>query len=54
MRDPRITALAKILVRYSTKVQAGQLVRLTGDPVGMPLIEALYEEVVKALSLIHI
>ena len=48
MRDPRITALAKILVRYSTKVQAGQLVRLTGDPVGMPLIEALYEEVVKA------
>ena len=48
MQDPRITALAKVLVNYSTGVRPGQLVRLAGDPVGLPLIAALYEEVVKA------
>ena len=48
MRDPRITALARVLVHYSTAVQPGQLVRLSGDPVGLPLLEACYEEVLKA------
>lgn len=48
MRDPRITALARVLVEYSTGVQPGQLVRIAGDPVAMPLVEAVYEQVVKA------
>ncbi|MEO1236505.1 MAG: aminopeptidase [Planctomycetota bacterium] len=48
MRDPRINALAKVLVEYSTAVQPGQLVRIAGDPVGMPLIAAVYEHVLRA------
>ncbi|MEM6757698.1 MAG: aminopeptidase, partial [Planctomycetota bacterium] len=48
MRDPRLDALARVLVNYSTAVRPGQLVRLAGDPVGLPLIEALYEQVLRA------
>ena len=48
MRDPRIDKLAMVLVNYSTGVKKGQLVRLSGDPVATPLIEALYEQCVKA------
>lgn len=48
MRDPRLTALARVLVKYSTGVKPGQLVRISGDPVAMPLVEAIYEEVIKA------
>lgn len=48
MRDPYIDKLAKVLVRYSTNVQPGQLVRISGSPVAHPLVEALYEEVLKA------
>jgi len=48
MRDPRIDALARVLVEYSTGVMPGQLVRISGDPVGMPLVEAVYERVLKA------
>jgi aminopeptidase len=48
MRDPRLNALAKVLVEYSTAVKPGQLVRIAGDPVGLPLIEAVYEQVLKA------
>lgn len=48
MRDPRITKLAQVIVRYSTGVKPGQIVRLTGEPVGLPLLEALYEECIKA------
>ncbi len=47
MRDPRIDKLAMVLVNYSTGVKKGQLVRLSGDPVATPLIEALYEQCVK-------
>ncbi len=48
MRDPRIEKLAQVLVHYSTQVQPGQLVRIMGDPVAMPLLEAVYEQVVQA------
>ncbi|MEM1109264.1 MAG: aminopeptidase [Planctomycetota bacterium] len=48
MRDPRLTSLARVLVNYSTGVKPGQLVRITGDPVAMPLVEAVYEEILKA------
>jgi len=48
MRDPRVDKLAAVLVEYSTQIKAGQVVRLTGDPVAMPLLEALYEKLIQA------
>ena len=48
MRDPRIDRLAMVLVNYSTGIKPGQLVRLSGDPIATPLLEALYEQVIKA------
>lgn len=48
MRDPRLDKLARVLVEYSTGIKAGQLVRLTGDPVALPLLEAIYEAALKA------
>jgi len=53
VRDPRLDKLADVIVRYSTGVKPGQLVRLSGDPVGMPLLEALYEAVIKAGAHVH-
>jgi aminopeptidase len=46
--DPRIEKLADVIVRYSTGVKKDQLVRLTGDPVALPLMEAIYERCVQA------
>jgi len=48
MRDSRLDKLAKVIVEYSARVEPGQLVRLSGDPVALPLLEALYEAVLKA------
>ena len=48
MRDPRLDKLAEVLVHYSTQVKPGHVVRLTGDPIAMPLIEAIYEQLIKA------
>lgn len=48
MRDQRLDKLARVLVEYSTGVRAGQLVRISGDPVAMPLVEAVYERVLAA------
>lgn len=48
MRDQRLDKLAKVLVEYSTAVKPDQIVRLTGDPVAMPLLEALYEHCLRA------
>lgn len=48
MRDQRLDKLAKVLVQYSTGVKPGQLVRIQGEPIGMPLLEAIYEQVLLA------
>ncbi len=48
MTDPRIEKLADVLVNYSTRVQPGNLVRITGSPVGRPLVVALYRAVIRA------
>ncbi|MFI4862465.1 MAG: aminopeptidase, partial [Phycisphaerales bacterium JB063] len=48
MRDSRLDKLADVLVNYSVNIKPGMLVRIKGDPVGMPLIEAIVEQVVKA------
>jgi aminopeptidase len=47
MADPRVETLAKILVDYSVKVRPNQLVRITGDPEGAPLILAVYQKVLE-------
>jgi aminopeptidase len=46
--DPRTQNLAKILVGYSTKVQAGEVVSIDGENAAAPLLLAVYEEVLKA------
>ncbi len=48
MRDPRIDNLANILVNYSTNVQPGEWVGVLGDVVALPLVRAVYEQVIKA------
>lgn len=48
MRDQRLDKLADILVRYSTKVKKGDLVSIGADPTALPLVEAVYEAVLKA------
>lgn len=48
MRDPRIDNLANILVNYSTKVQPGEWVGVLGDVAALPLVRAVYAEVIKA------
>ncbi len=48
MRDQRLDKLADVLVNYSVRVRPGQLVRITGDQVGTPLLEAIYEAVLQA------
>lgn len=48
MRDPRVTNLARILVRYSTRVAEGDTCLVEGPSAAEPLIAAIYEEVLAA------
>ena len=48
MRDPRVDALAKILVGYSTEVKEGEVVSIDGETAAAPLLLAVYEEVLRA------
>lgn len=48
MRDQRVDALARILVRYSTGVEEGDVCVIQGTTTGEPLIQAIYEEVLRA------
>ena len=48
MRDPRVTALAQILVRHSTKVAEGDVCTIEGESAAEPLLQAVYEEVLEA------
>jgi aminopeptidase len=48
MRDPRVDALAKILVGYSTEVKEGEVVSIDGETAAAPLLLAVYEEVLQA------
>jgi aminopeptidase len=42
--DPRVQKLAHLLVNYSLKLKKGQLVKIQGEPVVLPLIEACFRE----------
>ena len=48
MRDPRLDKLADVLVNYSTGIEPGWLVRIAAEPIATPLVEAIYEAVLKA------
>src|SRR4051812_18975548 len=48
MRDSRLDRLAAVLVQYSTGVKKGDLVRIGGEVPGLPLMEAVYEQVLLA------
>ncbi len=48
MKDSRVEALAQILVRYSTRVRPGDVCIVQGTTTGEPLIQAVYEEVLRA------
>jgi aminopeptidase len=48
MVDPRLTNLAKTLVRYSTKVQPKDHVAIIGSPLAEPLICEILSEVLSA------
>ncbi len=48
MGDPRMDKWAQVLVRYSTKVQPGQVVAITGGAAGESLLRAIYREVLAA------
>jgi aminopeptidase len=47
MADPRVEAVARILVDYSVNVQPGEFVRIEGTPEGTPLILAIYQRVLE-------
>jgi aminopeptidase len=48
VKDQRADALAQILVRYSTKVQKGDACVLQSTTAAEPLVQAVYEEVLRA------
>jgi aminopeptidase len=48
VKDSRVEALAQILVRYSTRVQKGDVCVIQGTTTGEPLIQAVYEEILRA------
>jgi aminopeptidase len=48
VRDSRVEALASILVRYSTKVSKGDVCVIQSTTSAEPLVQAVYEEVLKA------
>ena len=48
MTDPRVDAVAKVLVEYSVGVKPGQLVRIDGNFEGEPLLLAVFRRVLEA------
>jgi aminopeptidase len=48
VRDPRVDALARILVRYSTRVGEGDTCVIEGTSPAEPLVAAVYEQVLEA------
>jgi aminopeptidase len=48
MRDPRVDALANILVNYSTGVKPGETCVIQSEVAAEPLVQAVYEHVLRA------
>jgi aminopeptidase len=45
--DPRVHKLARLLIHYSLKLKKGQLCRIEGEVVTLPLIKAAFAEALK-------
>lgn len=54
MRSALLDRWASILVDYSVGLRAGQICRLVADPVGMDLLEAIYEAVIRKGAFPHV
>jgi aminopeptidase len=48
MRDQRAQALARVLVEYSTEVKEGDVCSIRSSTAAEPLVQAIYEEVLRA------
>jgi aminopeptidase len=48
VKDPRVEALARILVRYSTRVREGDVCMIQSTTAAEPLVQAVYEEILSA------
>lgn len=48
MRDQRVEALARVLVRYSTEVKPGDVCVIQASTAAEPLVLAIFEEVLRA------
>ena len=48
MRDPRIEKLAELIAGYSLDLQEGQVYRIDGEDVSIPLAVALYAAAIRA------
>jgi aminopeptidase len=48
LHDPRLATLADVIVRYCTRVKAGDLVTIVSDPGAMPAIEAIFTATLRA------
>jgi len=48
MPDPRVEAVAKVLIEYSLGVKPGQLVQITASAEGTPLVVPLYRRILEA------
>jgi aminopeptidase len=48
VRDPRVSNLARTLVQHSTRVKEGDVCTVEGEAAAEPLLQAVYEEVLKA------
>ncbi|MBK9943176.1 MAG: aminopeptidase [Kouleothrix sp.] len=51
MTDPRVAKLARVLVRYSLDLKAGQLFQINADAAAAPLVRELYREALEAGAL---
>jgi aminopeptidase len=48
VNDPRIARLARVLVQYSIKLKAGQLVQINATPPAAPLVREVYRAALEA------
>lgn len=48
MRDIRLTKMAQVMANYSLGIKPGDQVWMTGEIAGVPLMEALYEQIIIA------
>jgi aminopeptidase len=48
MSDPRLQKLAKVLVHYSLRIQPGDILRIRGGALALPLFKEVYREATRA------